>query len=57
VIVAGPFVAAFGAADPGIGKDRNHIPAVALGDGLKLALLIFDGLLFVRDPQIKGDSL
>jgi hypothetical protein len=55
-IVARSFVTALGAADPGIGKHRNHIPAVPLGDCLKLALLIFDGLLCCGDPEIESDA-
>jgi hypothetical protein len=53
---------ALGAADPGIGKDGNRIPAVALGDGLKLALLIFDCRASARPgfprgsrPGFRGD--
>jgi hypothetical protein len=29
----------------GLGSDRNHIPAMPLGDGLKLTLLVLDRLL------------
>jgi hypothetical protein len=36
---------AFGAADPGIGENRDYIPAVPLGDGFKLPLLVLDRLL------------
>jgi hypothetical protein len=56
-IIAGSLVAAFSAADPGIGKDRNHIPTVPLGDGLKLLLLVFDGLFCCRHSQVKSDAL
>src|SRR5438045_758726 len=56
-IVAGPLFTAFGAADPGIGKDRNHIPPVPLGDRFKLPLLVLDGLLCRGHSQIKGNAL
>ena len=56
-IVTRPLVAALGAADPGIGIGGNHIPAVPLGDGRKLALLVLDGLLCRGDPKVKGNSL
>jgi hypothetical protein len=56
VIVAGPLLTAFAAADPGVGKDRDYIPPVPLGDGLKLPLLVLDGLLCRGDSEIEGDS-
>jgi hypothetical protein len=37
-VVARPLVPALGATDPGVGKDRDDIPAVALGNGFKLLL-------------------
>jgi hypothetical protein len=43
--VAGAFVTAHGAADPGVGKTANYISPVPLGDGCKLPLLVLDGLL------------
>jgi hypothetical protein len=51
-VVSGPLVASLRSADPGIGKDGDHIPAVPLGDGLKLALLIFNGLLRRGDAKV-----
>ncbi len=32
------------------------MPAVPLGHGLKLALLIFDGLLYCGDAEVKSDA-
>jgi hypothetical protein len=57
VIVARSLLTALGAADPGVGKDRNHIPPVPLGDRLKLPLLVLDGLLCRGHSQIKGNAL
>ena len=42
---------------PAFGKDGNDIPAVPLGDGLKLPTLVLDGLLCCGDAEIKGDPL
>ena len=55
-IVARSLVTALGAANPGISKDRNHIPAVPLGDGFKLPLLVLDGLLRCGHSQVKCDA-
>jgi hypothetical protein len=57
VIVARSLLTGLGAADPGVGKDRNHIPPVPLGEGLKLPLLVFDGLICCGDSKAKGDAL
>jgi hypothetical protein len=41
---------------PASGEERNHIPAVPLGDGFKLPLLILDRLLCRGDAEVKSDS-
>jgi hypothetical protein len=45
LIVAGPLVTALCAADPGVGENRDHIPAMPLDDGFKVALLVLDRFL------------
>jgi hypothetical protein len=56
-VVSGPLVASLVSADPGIAEDCDYIPAVPLGDGLKLSALVLDGLLCCGDPKIQRNTL
>ena len=53
-IVAGSLVTTLCAADPDIGKDAYNIPAVPLGDGFKLTLLVLDRLLCRGDAKLSA---
>jgi hypothetical protein len=44
LVIARPLVSALAAADPGIGEDGDHLPAMALGDCRKFAAQVLDCL-------------